>query len=366
MNEFDAGQPSELSHAESLLDLNEVMQAFGIVQWENLGPIESLHSENQGIRVSIAGQEYILRERPQGPGEADLRFRYAFQQHLQQEGIPLPVFHLTPAGEPTVKIGEDYFELQQQIGGELFSTASPHSLEWVAAAASMLGRIHQASQRYQGVPYRWPSEVHMGAMVHGYLSMARTRADESQLPVALTAGLSEWVERWEAALPAAMVALGAHQHLPEFHIHGDYHALNLRFGPFGVSAVTGLETVHWEKRIFEVATALFYFSGLAWLPGSDVTSPLLKRGFDPERMRTFLHAYGEYCPPASGEAELLVDALALVSPLVILNGPLEDLLYTEREPEEIELDPLLESLAWAAALPAWLGRVRRSIVDMWS
>lgn len=364
MNEFEPGQLSELSNTENLLDLGEVMQAFGISHWEDRGPIEGLHADNQGILISVDGQPYVLRERPQGPAEADIHFRYDFQRYLQQAGIPLPFYHLTPAGEPAVKIGEDYFELQQQVGGELFSTSGPRSLEWVASAGAMLGRIHQASQKYRGTQYRWPAEAHIGALVQRYLTMARTRADESQMP-ALTSVLSEWTERWEAALPPAMMALGAHHHLPEYHIHGDYHALNLRFGPFGVSAVTGLEAARWEKRIFEVAYALFYFSGLAWLPGSSVTPPLLKRGFDPERMRAFLQAYGEYCPPARGEAELLVDALMLISPLVILNGPLEDLFYVEREQEDIELDALLESLAWATALPAWLSRIRRSVVEMW-
>jgi Ser/Thr protein kinase RdoA (MazF antagonist) len=364
MSEFDPEQQSDLSADETLLDLTEIMQAFGVTQWKNQGPVESLTSSDQSIRVEIEGQPYILRERPQGPAETDIHFRYAFQQYLQEAGIPLPFYRLTPKGEPAVKIGEDYFELQQQIGGELFSTASKRSLEWVASAGGMLGRIHQASQHYTGTVYRWPAEAHIGALVQRYLSLARIRAEESQMP-ALSSALLEWVERWQEALPHAMVAIGAHHALPEYHIHGDYHALNLRFGPFGVSAVTGLEAARWEKRLFEVASALFYFSGLAWLPGSSATPPLLKRGFDPERMRTFLQAYGEYCSPVSGESALLTDALMIVSPLVILNGPLEDVFYAETELENTDVDTLLETLSWASGLPAWLGRIRRSLAEMW-
>jgi Ser/Thr protein kinase RdoA (MazF antagonist) len=228
----------------------------------------------------------------------------------------------------------------------------------------MLGRIHQSSRQYQGPQHRWPSEAHIGGLVQSYLNLGRARAEESPI-AAISTALSEWVERWEAVLPAAMIAIGSVRNLPEFHIHGDYHALNLRFNEFGVTAVTGLEASRWEKRIFEVASALFSFSGLAWYPGSTVTPPLVKRGFDPERARQFLQGYSEHCPPAAGEAALLVDALMLMAPIVSANGPLEDLFYGQETLEGGVIDDLLERLSWAASLPAWLGRVRRSLPEMW-
>jgi len=309
-----------------------------------------------------------LRERPEGIIGEDINFRYNFQRYLQQATIPVPSFRITPQGEPTVKIGEDYFELQQQIGGELFSTANPRSLDWVASAGAMLGRIHQMSRQYVGHQHRWPAEAHIGAVVQRYLNLARVRADESSIQ-AISSALSNCADQWEAMLPGAMMAIGAGQNLPEFHIHGDYHALNLRFGPFGVSAVTGLEAARWEKRIFEVAYALFYFSALTWLPGSNATPPLVKRGFEPERARNFLHAYAEQYPPVKGEAELLADAMLLVFPLVAVNGPLENLFYATTAIEEDQgstlIDDMMESLSWTASLPAWLGRIRRSLPEMW-
>ncbi|GCE16445.1 phosphotransferase enzyme family protein [Dictyobacter kobayashii] len=356
MNEFEQ-QPTESNFTEeNLLDLNEVMQAFGISRWKNLGPLDVGHGDNLSLAVEIAEQPYVLRERPEGPLGEDVNFRYTFQKHLQDAGIPVPTFLRTPQGAPTVQIGEDFFEIQQQIGGELFSTSSPRSLEWVESAGSMLGRIHQASQQYRGGQNRWPAEGQIGSVVQGYLNLARSRASEDSLQ-AISSALSEWADQWEAVLPQAMMSIGGNRTLPEFHIHGDYHALNLRFGPFGVSAVTGLEAARWEKRIFEVAYALFYFSALAWLPGSTATPPLVKRGMEPERVRSFLQGYGELCPPVKGEANLLVDALTVISPIATLNGPLEDLFYTDEETEGAVIDDLLERLAWATALPGWLGRV---------
>jgi Ser/Thr protein kinase RdoA (MazF antagonist) len=364
MNEFGNDRTEDSSSAENLLNLNDVMQAFGVSAWKNLGPIETPNTNFLSLLVEINGQNYVLRERPDGPIGENIHFRYDFQQYLQQAGIPVPSFLRTPQGEPTVKLGEDFFEIQQQIGGEFFSTSNPRSLDWIAAAGTMLGRIHQASQHYTSAPHPWPAEAQIGSVVQGYLNLARSRANQAALQ-AISSALSEWTEQWEAVLPAAMMSIGAHHALPEFHIHGDYHALNVRFGPFGVSAVTGLEAARWEKRIFEVAYGLFYFSGLAWLPGSTVTPPLVKRGFEPERMRSFLHGYNELCPPVKGEAALLVDALMLISPIVTLNGPLEDLFYADEEAESAIIDDMLERLAWATSLPAWLGRVRRSFAEMW-
>ena len=367
MNEFNNEQVQQnTQNPEDQHNLIEVMLAFGVTEWQNLGPIESSRLSNLSLLVEIDGQRYVLRERPEGPIGEDIHFRYHFQHYLQQAGIPVPSFRLTPQGEPVVMIGEDYFEMQEQIGGELFSTASPRSLDWVSSAGMMLGRIHQASRLYRGPQQCWPSEVHIGAVVQNYLNLARAKADTSEIH-AIASALSDWVDQWEAVLPSAMISIGSGQNLPEWHIHGDYHALNLRFGPFGVSAVTGFEAARWEKRIFEVAYGLFYFSALSWLPGSDSTPPLVKRGFDPERARNFLHGYSELCPPEPGETALLSDALSLISPIVTMNGPLEDLFYIQEEEwDTTVIDDVMERLAWATSLPGWLARVRRSLPEMWT
>ncbi len=362
-HEYDEAQESQET-AQDLLDLNEIMHSFGVTEWKNLGPAETTHSDSLSLLVDVNGQLYILRERPEGLAEEDLSHRYDFQRYLQQAGIPIPHLLLTPQGEPAVVMGEDYFELQQWAGGEQFSTADPRSLDWVGFAGTMLGRIHQASSHYTGHEHRWPSEVQMGGLVQSWLNLARTKADQSEIQ-AIAAALSNWVDAWEAVLPSAMMSIGTGRGLPEFHIHGDYHALNLRFGSFGVTAVMGLEASRWEKRIFEVAYGLFYFSALAWQAGSGVTYPLVNRGFDPERARRFLQSYGEVYPPVRGEAALLADALMLVSPIATINGPLEDLFYAQEEPDESLIEDVMERLSWASSLPAWLTRVRRSLPDMW-
>jgi len=271
---------------------------------------------------------------------------------------------LTPGGESSVTIGETVFELEREADGEHFSTADARSLAWVSAAGEMLARIHQASCLYPGPQHRWPSEAHIGGVVQGYLNLARGKAETIEI-AAIAAALSHWCDQWEAVLPQAMVAIGSVRGLPEFHIHGDYHALNLRFSSRSITAVLNWDASRWEKRIIELAYALFYFSSLTWKADSTTTRPLVKRGFDPERAHRFLAAYGEIESPVANEAAILGNALALVAPIATINGPLEDLIFNPRGVDDTLIDDIMDRLAWAASFPGWLGRVRQSIGEMW-
>jgi Ser/Thr protein kinase RdoA (MazF antagonist) len=206
--------------------------------------------------------------------------------------------------------------------------------------------------------------VQAGGLTQGWLNFARGQAEQCEI-YAISAALANLVDAWEAALPAAMMTIGTGRGLPELHIHGDYSALNLRFTGRGISQVLGLEASRWEKRLLEVAYGVFYFAGLRWEREGGLTLPLVKRGLDPIRAGLFLRAYSAIYPPVPGEAELLVDALTLVAPIITANGPLEDLFYGSEHLEDLLLEDVLERLSWAAALPSWLAKVRRSFAEMW-
>ena len=102
-----------------------------------------------------------------------------------------------------------------------------------------------------------------------------------------------------------------------------------------------------------------------------MTRPLVKRGLDPERAHRFLTAYAAIYPPVPHEAALLGDALLVVSPIATINGPLEDVFFTQYDARgdqgvgEPLIDDVMERLAWATTLPGWLARVRRSLAEMW-
>jgi Ser/Thr protein kinase RdoA (MazF antagonist) len=361
----DNQQVPEDGVQDDVLDLHEILQAFGVEDWTNLGTIPSISPDALNLLIEIAGDRYILHERTEGLIEEDIHHRYAFRKFLHQSGIPIPALWLTPQGDATVTIGETTFELEHEAGGEIFSSAHPHSLAWVNAAGKMLARIHQASRDFPGPRHTWPSEAHIGGVVQGYMNLAREKAETSEI-AAVSAALSNWCDSWESVLPSAMIAIGALRGLPEFHIHGDYHPLNLRFNVTDVTAVLNWDASRWEKRIIELAYALFYFSAFAWSPATSQVYPLVVRGLDPERIRAFLSAYGSIYPPITHEAAILGDALLLVAPIAIVNSLLEDLFFTPHGIDESLIEDVMDRLAWATTLPAWLGRVRRSLGEMWA
>lgn len=354
------------AHAEpqDLLDLDEIMRAFGIETWTNLGLLNDAHHDQFQVLVEIQGKRYVLRECPEtllGEGSDHLA---AFRRSLIAQGIPLAPFWLTAEGKPFAAPGEEHFELLEWNDGEPFVSSQAHELQWIASAGDMLARFHRAAQGYHGPVYRWPSEVQAGGLTQGWLNFAREKAEQCEIP-ALADAMSSLIDAWEAGLPAAMMAIGSGRSLPEFHIHGDYSPLNLRFSEHGVSEIMGLEASRWEKRLLEVAYSLFSFAGLAWPADGSLTRPLTKRGLDPERASLFLRAYSAIYPPVSGEASLLVDALALVAPIMTVNGPLEDIFYGAEDLATLPIEDALERLSWATTLPSWLLRVRRSFAEMW-
>ena len=78
----------------------------------------------------------------------------------------------------------------------------------------------------------------------------------------VSVSLSNLCDQWAAVLPAAMMSLGSARGLPEFHIHGDYHALNLRFARQDVTAILNWQASRWEKRI--IGWPMPFFISVRW------------------------------------------------------------------------------------------------------
>lgn len=346
-------------------DLEAILRAFGIDHWTDRPLPQRTGGETSGLTlIEVEGRCYLLRERPEVPAERGSEHVYAFGRYLAGQGIPVAAFYPSPRGEPYVNYGAGQFELQEWSADEPFTSHGAREKNWIRAAGQLLGQLHQASLHYPGAPLRWPAEAQAGGLAQGWLHFARARAQRCELP-ALAAAFSTLIRTWEAALPAAMMAIGTGERLPEFHIHGDYSPLHLRFGTGGIRQVLGLEASRWELRLLEVACGVFSFAGLRWDDTGDLARPLAPRGLDPERAALFLHSYGAVYPPQPGEAARLVDALTLLAPILSANGPLEDLFYEAASTEEPLAEDALARLAWAAALPGWLARARSAFAQMW-
>jgi Ser/Thr protein kinase RdoA (MazF antagonist) len=344
-------------------DLETIRQAFGIAHWTEQ-EVFPVGGGSALILLEVEGRRYLLRERPEVPAQRGSEHACTFGRYLAGQGIPIAACYLSSRGESYVTCAGGEFELLEWSEGEPFASEDTREKTWISAAGELLARLHQASQHYPGEPLCWPTEVQAGGLTQGWLHFAHMRAQQCEIP-ALAAAFSILIDAWETALPAAMMAIGTGGQLPAFHIHGDYSPLHLRFSPHGVCQVLGLEASRWEKRLLEVACAVFSFAGLHWGRAGDLARPLAPRGLDPERASLFLHSYGAIFPPLPGEAERLVDALTLLAPILSANGPLEDLFYDAIPAEGVWAEDALARLAWAAALPNWLERARGAFAQMW-
>ena len=70
-------------------------------------------------------------------------------------------------------------------------------------------------------------------------------------------------------------------------------------------------------------------------------------------------------PPAEGEAPLLADALALVFPIVFVNGIAEDLIFSDEFETDSDEEDALSRLHWADTFWLWLDRYRDTIAQAW-
>ncbi|HEX6541363.1 MAG TPA: phosphotransferase [Ktedonobacterales bacterium] len=315
--------------------------------------------------VEVRGQRYMIRRQPPDLTEADLRFRHAFMDHLSGAGLPVPRVLPRPDGS-TYAITEDgVYEAQSWLDGQQFVTEDAESDAELAAAAGMLGRLHQASADFLWQPHRWPDERSADGLARAYNALIQQAAGHHAISDAVATGLTRVAETSEARREAAIAALTIEPAPPQLHIHGDYQAHNLRFTPPEVSAIYDLDAARWESRILELAYSLLYFTGVRWVGADSPTPPLVDDGLDILRVHRYLGAYGLEAPPAEGEAPLLADALALVFPIVFVNGIAEDLIFPDDFDDLYDEEDALARLHWADTFWLWLDRYRDVLAQAW-
>ena len=333
--------------------------------------------------VDLRGGRYLLRRQPPGLTAADLRFRHAFMDHLARAGLPAPTLLPRPDGATCTITENGVYEAQEWLDGEMFVSEGAEGAAQLEAAGRMLGRLHQASADFQWQPHRWPDERSGDGLARSYIELIRQAAEHSAASEAVANGLTRIADACDERREATSAALAVEPAPPQLHIHGDYQAHNLRFGaggpigpagPAAVSAIYDFDAARWDTRLLELAYSLLFFTGVRWDDSASPTPPLVDDGLDILRAHRYLGAYGREAPPAEEEARLLSDALALVFPIVFVNGVAEDLIFPDDfEAAENAEDGLggatdedaLARLHWADTFWLWLDRYRDALAQAW-
>lgn len=334
-------------------------------QWRLVGAVAGARGGLLRPVIEIEGARWVLRRQAPELTESDTRFRHSYMRHLASAGLPVPGLRPCPDGHTWAIANDAIYELQAYLPGGPYTTDDPQARGRLAAAAETLGALHQASAEFAWQAYRWPDERSAAGLAQSYTQLIRGAA-ESADSTRVSVGLQRVAEGCEQRIESAADALALGQPgPPQLHIHGDYQPHNLAFTGERVSAIYDFDAARWEQRIYEVAYALFFFTGLRWDADSPLTPALVDDGLDILRIHSFLSAYGREAPPAEDEAELLASALTLVFPIAFANGIAEDIVFTGDYDGELDEDDVLARLAWADRFWLWLDRYAATLAQAW-
>jgi Ser/Thr protein kinase RdoA (MazF antagonist) len=316
--------------------------------------------------VEIAGRRYVVRRQPEELTENDTRFRQALMRHLTEAGLPVPPLLPRPDGTTYGVVEEGIYELQGWLDGQPYLSDGPASDVRLAAAATALAELHQASVGFQWQPHRWPEDRSPAELARSYCRLIHDASEREGLPASLRTGLERVSVACGERIEQAARARETTPEPPHLHIHGDYQPHNLAFGPGGVTAIYDFDAARWERRLDELAYSLLYFAGARWDDTTPLTPPLVDDGLDVLRAHSFLSAYGRVAPPAPEEAPLLADAVALAFPIVVANGIAEDLIFPEDYEESHDEEEALNRLHWTDTFWLWLDRYRSTLAEAWA
>ncbi len=357
--------PESDEAAVALEEARDALAAWGLApdQWRLVGVLPG--ARGGLLRPVIENSAGVWTLRGQAPDltQDDTRFRHAFMSHMTQAGLPVPALMTTPEGRTWAIARESVYELQAYMPGASF--ASDESAARVESAASLLGALHQASAEFPWAPYAWPEDRSAPALAQAYTGLIRQAAERSWAGSSIAAGLARVADACDARVAAAAQALSLIPAPPELHIHGDFQPHNLAFRGSAVSALYDFDAARWEQRVYELAYALLFFTGLRWSDDEPLTPPRVDDGLDVLLAHRFLVTYGREAPPSEDEAPLVADALALVFPIAFANGVAEDLVFADDFADTPEEEDALARLAWADRFWIWLDRYRPTLAEAW-
>ena len=232
----------------------------------------------------------------------------------QNGGVPVATLLPTVLGEESFVWQGRKLSLQRVMGDR---TCDISNEAHVAEFARTLGRLHQATSRYEVAGTNWSivtmSEDYLNS-VRCYIS-SKPSSSEGLMKLTdtadkLTAGLSSVKDKMRA---------GGWDELPLIPVHGDYHHHNVRFSGDDLVAVVDFDQARSEPRLYDIAYALGHLFGTYWpSDGSGFSFWTSSRSMSESQFAFWMTQYLETGPSLSNrEWHLLPLACAAVWPRII-------------------------------------------------
>ena len=227
-------------------------------------------------------------------------FTHAVQNFLYQEDFPVPRLLPNNSGETfsvcdnPPKTGEVY-ALSEFIEGSDYDVANSEQLR---TSGEMLGRLHQQLHWFQPQiqPAGPPLETEIFTQLQERLSRLQPVVEKDLVsPVQI----DSWIHEIDV-LQSSVGALRNTRYEPEWIIHGDYRAQNLKFDGSDIRAILDLDTARPASRLYDLGYALVFF------PAVYQDTPLTSN-----QRSIFLRAYESICPLSETEREMLPTHLRL-------------------------------------------------------
>jgi Ser/Thr protein kinase RdoA (MazF antagonist) len=319
--------PSSLELALAHYDLGEL--------W-SCRPIEHGYV-NELWRIETTLGRYVLRRRhPSLRDRRTIEAQHALIQHLRQAGFPSPRLVRTRHSVTFLELGDEVYEVQAYIPGELCDAGRPAHL---AAAAFTLGWYHDA---VRGIDH---PALHRTAERYGAVALEQIVGRLMQ----------DWQGKLSARLATSCEALQTHvagvraffktfSGLPELVIHGDYYGENLILQDDLVAGVVDYDGAHWCTRAMEVAEALVYFCRE---PERRFKHIVYSGALDLGAIERFLAAYSDAATLSEVEVRALPDLIRTIWLCASLDPPMQARLSEEDAPRA--LPEVLALADWAQA-----------------
>ncbi len=258
--------------------------------------------------LSPRGRKEIERSAPLNWRQR-IAFTHAVQTFLRQAHFPIPCLLPNKTGETFSASGDQVYAISEFVEGQDYEIAQP--TDQLRAAGEMLGRLHQQLHGFQSpIEPPWqPIETEIAAQLKDRLARLRPVVDDSKIHPVSKHQIDRWLEEverlakeWKNGRREGGKTNNPQSAIrnPQWIIHGDYRAQNLKFDGERIRAILDLDTARPAERLFDLGYALVFF------PAVYQDAPLTS-----EQQAIFLHAYENTCPLSEAERKLLPSHLKL-------------------------------------------------------